>query len=165
MTTELKEELSHAEQNAAAWSDQITAAWEAHGFCIEEGEAKYLSREAKACLKQHGYDGTNHANVADLIEETMREAALSVEIREGWKEPGDGASMDPEEFRILLTTGGPGLRIKGELNQNYGEPCRCWLEVQDWGTPWTGWTCYFSRSAERVTALQWFAGLFYYGEG
>lgn len=160
MTTEERERISDAEQNALAWSDQITAAWEAHGFCCEEGEGRYLSREAKAVLKEHGFDGTNHNYVADEIEEAMRESVLSVEIRSGWQEPGDGASVDPDEFRILLSTGGPALRIMGELDRC--EPSRCWLEIQDWGTPWTR---YFSRSAERATALLWFAGLFWYGEG
>lgn len=160
MKTEEREQLSHAEQNAGGWSDQITAAWEAYGFCLEEGEGKYLSREAKAVLKEHGFDGTNHDTVAEWIADAMREAPLSVEIREGWLEPGDGASLEPTEFRILLSTGGPALRIMGELN--HGEPSRCWLEHQDWGTPWTR---YFSRSAERASALLWFASLFYYGEG
>ena len=159
MTTEERERISSAEANAEAWSDEITAAWEAFGFCCEEGEGKYLSREAKACLKEHGYDGTNYNEVADLIEETMRESMLSVEIRDGWRCPGDGASLDPMEFRILLTTGGPALRVMGELDN--GEPIRCWLEIQDWGTPWTR---HFSRSADRATALRWFAGLFYYEE-
>jgi hypothetical protein len=159
-TEEQKEQLSHAEQNAEAWSDAITAAWEAYGFCCEEGEGKYLSREAKAVLKGHGYDGTNYDVVAEWIEDEMRNAPLSVEIRSGWREPGDGDSVDPDEFRILLSTGGPALRVMGELE--HCEPSRCWLECQDWGTPWTR---HFSRSAERATALRWFASLFYYGEG
>jgi hypothetical protein len=89
----------------------------------------------------------------------MREAALSVEVRSGWREPGDGASMDPEEFRILPTGSGPALRIKGELN--HGVPSRCWLEHQDWGTPWT-----FTRAKHEreVEALRWFCGLFWFGE-
>jgi len=160
MTTTTEEKLTHAEQNAQAWRDEITAAHEAYGFCLEEGEGKYLSQEAKAVLKAQGYDGTNHTEVAELIEDAMREAALSVEVREGWKEPGDGASMDPEEFRILLSTGGPALRVMGELEG--GEPSRCWLEHQDWGTPWT-----FARAKHEreVEALRWFCGLFWFGEG
>jgi hypothetical protein len=160
MKTEEREQLSHAEQNAEGWSDQITAAWEAYGFCLEKGEGKYLSQEAKAVLKEHGFDGTNHDTVAEWIADAMREAPLSVDIREGWKSPGEGASLEPTEFQILLSTGGPALRIMGELN--HGEPSRCWLEHQDWGTPWSR---YFSRSAERASALLWFASLFYYGEG
>ena len=157
MTTTTEDRLTHAELNAQGWRDAITAAHEACGFCLEEGEGKYLSREAKACLKAHGYDGTNHTEVLELIEGEMIVAALSVEIREGWKEPGDGASVEPTEFQILLTTGGPALRIMGELDD--GEPRRCWLECQDWGTPWT--QCF----AKNERALQWFCGLFWFGEG
>lgn len=64
--------------------------------------------------------------------------------------------MEPEEFRILLSTGGPALQIRGELN--HGEPSRCWLEHQDWGTPWTRFF-----DADRET-LMWFAGLFWFGD-
>jgi hypothetical protein len=160
MTTKEQEQLSHAEQNAEAWSDSITAAWEAYGFCAEEGEGKYLSTEAKACLKEHGYDGTNHDVVGEWIEDAMREAPLSVDVRcSSWQAPSD-TDFVPDEFQILLSTGGPALRIMGELDQ-WGQPARCWLEHQDWGTPWAR---YFSRSADRSTALRWFAGLFYYGE-
>ncbi len=164
MKTEEREQLSHAERNAKGWSDTITAAWEAYGFCIDEGAGggKYLSREAKAVLKEQGYDGTNHDQVAEGIEEAMREAPLSVAVRSSeWHDPGTSQDLKPDEFQILLSTGGPALRVMGELN-GWIEPSRCWLEHQDWGTPWTQ---YFSRSAERVTALHWFASLFYYGEG
>lgn len=150
------EGLSHAEQNAEAWSDHITAAWEACDFCRERWEGRYLSTEAKAVLKEHGYDGTNHNAVSDLIQEGMQESALSVDIREGWRSPGERASMEPTEFQILLSTGGPALRIMGELDQ-WSQPARCWLEHQDWGTPWVR---HFSRSAERAIALRWFASLF-----
>ena len=62
------------------------------------------------------------------------EDPLSVEVRSGWVTPG--AEMTPEDFCILLGTGGPATRIRGELDE-YGEPYRAWLEVQDWGKPWT----------------------------
>lgn len=159
MTTTATEPLTSAEQNARGWIETITAAHEAYVFCVEEGQGRYLSREAKAYLKGSGYDGTNHAAVAELIEEDMREAPLSVEIREGWKGPGDGASLEPEEFRILLTTGGPALRIKGELNHH--EPSRCWLEAQDWGTPWVR---VYTQHEYECNALRWFASLFWFGE-
>ncbi len=166
MTTKEKtEQLSPAEQNGRGWIESIAAAYEAHQFCASGFHTLSqagcdLSREARACLREHGYDGTNHDVVTEWIEDAMREAPLSVEIREGWKGPGDGASLDPEEFRVLLSTGGPALRIKGELN--HGEPSRCWLEIQDWGTPWVRM---FSQHEYEVNALRWFAGLFYYGEG
>lgn len=64
----------------------------------------------------------------------IQEDALSVEIRSDWTTPGE--PMTPGEFNILLTTGGPAVRIMGELDE-HGEPYRAWLEVQDWGKPWT----------------------------
>ena len=69
-------------------------------------------------------------------ERRIHEDALSVEVRSGWCAPlGHLEQPDMEEFQILLCTGGPAVRIMGELSQ--GEPSRAWLEYQDWGTPWT----------------------------
>ena len=112
--------------------------------------------EAKAVLRDHGFEGTNHDVVAEWIEDAMREAALSAEIREGWRCPGESASAEPTEFQVLISTGGPALRLMGELCN--GEPDRCWFEHQDWGTPWTR---YFDKYGD---ARLWFAGLFYWGD-
>lgn len=93
----------------------------------------------------------------DDADERIQNDALSVEVRSDWHYPGDGS--EPTEFQILLCTGGPAVRIMGELN-HYGEPVRAWLEYQDWGTPWT----------ERVNqdgdhdALLIYASCFYFGE-
>jgi hypothetical protein len=62
----------------------------------------------------------------------IHEDPLSIRI---FGERVDG-EWTADRFEILLTTGGPAVRIVGELDQN-GEPDRVWLEVQDWGTPWT----------------------------
>jgi hypothetical protein len=56
-----------------------------------------------------------------------------------------------------LSTGGPALRIRGELDE-HKQPDRAWLEYQDWGTPWTQ---YFD--VEQDTLLQ-FCQVFYFGE-
>jgi hypothetical protein len=147
-------ELTHAEANANGWAESISAAYEAHQFCAEEGQGRDLSREAKACLREHHYDGTNHNEVAEWIEEAMREAPLSVTVRSGWASPGE---MEAEEFQILLSTGGPALAIFGDLDR-YSEPTRPRLMHQDWGTPWI--EC-FNTDDE---ALQWFASFFWFGE-
>ena len=42
----------------------------------------------------------------------------------------------PDEYEILLSTGGPAIRIHGGLNQ-YCEPETAELQAQDWGTQWT----------------------------
>lgn len=69
----------------------------------------------------------------DNARTTILEDALEVQVRSGWCNSKE--DMEPEEFFILLCTGGPALRIRGRLDR--GEPSRCWLEYQDWGTPWT----------------------------
>lgn len=40
------------------------------------------------------------------------------------------------DYELLLTTGGPAVRIVGELGQ-HNEPVTARLEVQDWFKPWT----------------------------
>ncbi|MDR6858912.1 hypothetical protein J2W96_005244 [Variovorax guangxiensis] len=42
---------------------------------------------------------------------------------------------DDEEFEILLCTGGPTVRIVGDLD-HHGEPDRARIEYQDWFEPW-----------------------------
>jgi hypothetical protein len=77
-------------------------------------------------------------------ERRIHDDALSVEVRSGWASPGD--TLTAEEFYILIATGGPAVRIRGELDE-YCEPIRAWLEVQDWGTPWSQ---YFDASQEML---------------
>lgn len=47
-----------------------------------------------------------------------------------------GGEWTADRFELLLSTGGPAVRIMGELDGNT-EPYRAWLEVQDWYKPWT----------------------------
>jgi len=69
----------------------------------------------------------------DEARQRIEEDALSVEVRSGWTTPGE--ELKPSEYCLLLTTGGPAVRIVGSLED--GEPDDATLEVQDWGTPWT----------------------------
>ena len=85
----------------------------------------------------------------DDARQRIREDPFSVEVRSDWTNPGE--PLEPSEFMILLCTGGPAVRI-------VGEPCRAWLEYQDWGTPWTR---YFG--ADSATLCQ-YASQFYFGE-
>ena len=147
-------EVSHGEANASAWFDTIAAAYEAHQFCTEGGEGRDLTREAKAVLREHGHDGDNLGEVAEAIEQQMRESPLSINVRSNWQNPSE--ELTPGEFQILLSWGGPALRVMGELDDN-AEPCRYWMEQQDWGTPWTLWL------TPEAYALTWFVGLFWYG--
>lgn len=70
----------------------------------------------------------------DDASERIQEDPLDINIRSDWQTIGE--TLEPSEFTILLCTGGPACRIVGELDQ-YKQPCRAWIEYQDWFTPWT----------------------------
>lgn len=118
-----------------------------------EGAEKTM-REAEDALAE--WDDDNAEELNDLehaagdcddeddARQRISEDPLSVEVRSGWASPGE--ELTPDDFRILLCTGGPAVQIRGELDHN-GMPCRAWLEYQDWGTPWTQ---YFGADADRL---------------
>ena len=70
----------------------------------------------------------------EAAERAIDEDPLSVRVRDGWRNVGD-TSEGPEEFEILLSTGGPASRIRGQLDGN-GYPENFFVEVQDWFKPW-----------------------------
>ena len=96
-----------------------------YGFWMSEEGAQELAE-----LEEQAGDCESREDA----ERRILEDALTVEVRSAWRTPQD-EPVDTE-FRILLCTGGPAVQIRGELN-SYGQPCRAWLEYQDWGTPWT----------------------------
>lgn len=93
----------------------------------------------------------------DDAREAIQNDTLSVEVRKDWYAPGHEDDK-PSEFQILLCTGGPAVRIMGELD-DYCEPQRAWLEYQDWGTPWTQ----LFNEIDQDTLLQ-YCQQFYFGE-
>lgn len=137
MTTE----TDHARQNAASWSETIA----------EMVRALDAARESD--------DG----DAIDAAQTAIHEAPLSVQVRTGWYSPG--AEPEAVEYQILLSYGGPSLRITGQLGA-HGEAGTAHLEYQDWGTPWTryhpahGEPLFDSHNADVLT----FAQQFYFGE-
>ena len=89
------------------------------------------------------------------VQESVYNQPLSIEFRSGWVT--SKKDMDPEEFMILLSTGGPALRIIGSIGNN-GSPSNCAVEYRDWGTPWTE---YFGVDP---VLLQTYCECFYFGE-
>jgi hypothetical protein len=69
-------------------------------------------------------------------EQQIQEGPLSVMVRDGWHMPGGDTCEGPEEYEILLSTGGPALRLYGKIG-DHNEPVTAELQAQDWGTPWT----------------------------
>ena len=126
-------ETTPAIANAAAWYETIQ---------------DQLARLKVAC---NGSDDDAYG----AIREEITESPLSLAVRSLWAEPG--APLEPGHFCILLTTGGPGLRIIGELGR-YNCPESARLEFQDWGTPWAEYI-----PADSAVLDAW-AGQFYWGD-
>lgn len=99
-------------------------------------------------------DAAGECTDEDAARDNIREDPLEVQVRSDWTNPGE--PLEAGEFMILLCTGGPAVRIRGELNR--GEPCRAWLEYQDWCTPWSQW---FGASSDTLCE---YAANFFFGE-
>jgi hypothetical protein len=87
-------------------------------------------------------------------EQRIHEDPLSLELSGTWT-PGNTPVAD--KAILLLGTGGPAVRLIVELGE-YAEPHRAYLQVQNWGTPWT------DVFTDSETLLR-YAQCFYYGEG
>jgi hypothetical protein len=130
----------HAISNARGWFETI-----------QEQVAAF-----NAAVERDSRDDDFDPDEQDKCRQAIFDGPLSVQVRSGWHAPGDDNDGDVE-YEILLTTGGPGLRIIGDLNE-YQEPTSARLEWQDWGTPWT----FAAGIADEATLLS-YAGHFYYG--
>lgn len=93
----------------------------------------------------------------DEAQETIDHGPLSVEVRSGWYTPGD--TPEPSDYCLLMGTGGPAVRIRGELGQ-WNQPSTARLECQDWFTPWTE----VETTTEENDVLLAYASRFYYGD-
>ena len=99
----------------------------------------------------------------DDARDNILEAPLSAQVRSDWYRPGE--QPEAVEYQILLSYGGPSLRITGQLGE-YGEASTADLEYQDWGTPWTRYhpplhsELFDSHNADVLT----FAQQFYFGD-
>lgn len=110
-------------------------AW-ASETCEEEAAWSGTPEQWEAALEALNEDkrSRGYCDREEAARERIQEDALSIEVRGGWT--ALGSEMVAEEFAITIATGGPAARIRGELDA-HGYPARAWLEVQDWGKPWT----------------------------
>lgn len=127
----------HAKDNARAWLAEI------HTMV-----AALNAAEAEA----------DDTDAIDRARQTIDESILSILVCDGWRHPGDTAQGGPAQYELLLTTGGPALRIRGEVEG--GEPTSARLQYQDWGTPWTD----LDLTADEYADVSAFAQNFYFGD-
>jgi len=117
-------------------------------------------------FKENGSEFTNLVDAAgdceneDEARERINEDPLEVQIRSDWFTPSE--TPEPSEYKILLCTGGPAVRIVGELGQ-FNEPSTAKIEYQDWFTPWTELQDEDERKVNE-SALLTYARCFYFGE-
>lgn len=132
-----RDSFAHARQNAKAWFELIEKMVARHE--IAEEQARTGGDETEATRRE------------------IEESVLSVQVREGWRMPGGRVEKEnrPEEYEILLSTGGPALRIVGQLDQ-YCQPSTAEMQMQDWGLPWT-------RYPAPEAQLLAFAAVFWFG--
>lgn len=102
-------------------------------------------REELATLRDDAGECTSEEEALERIQEDP----LSLQVRSEWVSLGD--KMKPEEFELLLGTGGPAVRIIGDIDD--GEPCSPRLEVQDWGKAWTEYRMADTEALEAYCAV------------
>lgn len=144
MLEELREELADLEEQQAELMDAPAGylQWEkANGQRLDglREELAELERIADGCAD------------ADEARDRIMEDPLSIETRSGWVSVGE--EMSPEEYRIVLCTGGPHVEIVGDLDQ-HGAPCRARIVYRDWGD--SGELFDFDHGAVLAYAQQFF---------
>lgn len=88
-------------------------------------------REMVEALQAAPHDSDAYEDALDRIYDDP----LELLVRSDWYRPGDRPDV-PDEYKILLSTGGPATQIVGTLDE-YGEPTSARLQAQDWFLPWT----------------------------
>jgi hypothetical protein len=157
MNTSLKEDsLKETGRCAAASIVEMVAALDVDYDRLDELRAG-TPTGAEAVEMDELAQAAGECSSVDEAREVIQEDCLSIEVRADWHAVGDTPDVANGQFVLLLSTGGPASRIRGELSN--GEPHRAWLEVQDWGTPWTQ---YFGIEQNTLLA---YARCFYFGDG
>jgi len=136
----------------------MTTTKETHAIINAKGQLNSI-KELYREYKKNASAFVSNLDTEEAIVERAREKALSVEFKSGWTTNPE--EMNPEEFKILLSWGGPACQITGNLDQ-YKQPIDIEIQYQDWGTPWN--TLEISYHQNDYQALEWFCNCFYFGD-
>ncbi len=114
--------------------------------------------EMQEWYKDEGIDTEDEREQEQGREERLEENLMyaDISVRSAWTIPGE--PLEPYEYEITLCTGGPAVKIAGELDL-HNEPCSAHLEFQNW---WTEWTRLPLMPYERQALLD-YAKLLFYG--
>ena len=130
-----------------------------HAFNNAKGHIESIVKDFKKITFLESLNVTTSEEEEEIeqIKESINNSALSVEFRSGWSTNPE--ELEIEEFKILLTWGGPALRVIGDLDQ-YKQAENIKLQFQDWGTPWTD----YELTEKEEESLNWFCNCFYFGD-
>lgn len=159
METYNEEKDDGARQQAKAQMASIVSMvqrWEHSSECTGDEDCKLTDEEilnglgivqkGRATDDQRGdYHDTDAALTAIL------EDPLSVQFRSDWHNSYEAA--EDHEFNMLLCTGGPAVRLIGEIEENH-TASHVILQYQDWYTPWIE---YLDLNDEEREALKTYA--------
>lgn len=176
MSAQHDDKFAGARENAKGWFASIEEMLEAQYIAAanDAGWSEFKDQYGARCWRDSDDGQTWAGSPQELCEEfgleptdqqresaeqTIHESVLSVLVRDGWHEPGQLPDDGAEEYEILLSTGGPALRIYGKLGR-YNEPESAELQMQDWFLPWTR---YDLDEVGEAKLLQ-FVQQFYFGE-
>lgn len=162
-----KEDTERAKEQARAQLDSIIEMVKRYKHCQEcNGDDCELTDEEilngleilyKEGMTASEEDKESYHNEDDA-RQRIEEAPLSVQVRSDWHNPGEDSSAT--EYEILLCTGGPAVRIVGDLDE-HNQPENVKLEYQDWFTPWIR---YGNTSSDEDSLLLEYANCFYFSD-
>ena len=121
---------------------------------MNEGQKQAAAQYAAIVQLLADLDAADDSDDEDGARQRIADHPLHVLVRSDWTQPGD--PPEAAEFQILLCTGGPAVRIVGELDR--GTPCSARLEYRTWYTPW------LSYSGALPAVLCDYAANFYFGD-
>ena len=134
-------------------------------------EKNHAIANAKAHLESivklyQGYIFLGH-ELTDEMEEELDSIPLSIEVRSTeWQTFDNYAScdkqMEPNQGRILLTTGGPACQIICDLEDGCFNGETLEIQFQDWFQPWQNLEDINSIDYKKQ-ALEWFVKRFFFG--
>tara|TARA_Y100000004_G_scaffold188172_1_gene241945 strand:+ start:836 stop:1258 length:423 start_codon:yes stop_codon:yes gene_type:complete len=129
-----------------------------HAFNNAKGHIESMVEDFKKVSYLESLNVTTNEEEQEIeqIKESIINSALSVQFRSGWTDNYD--QLQIEEFKILLSWGGPALRVIGDLDE-YKQCENIKLQFQDWGTYWTD----YELTEIEEKSLNWFCNCFYFG--
>ena len=124
LTEKIKEKKRMNEEKENGGMDQAQAQLDS---IVELVESYHEAKD----IGEAEYEGDNLTE--DELLDIINSKPLSLEVRAGWHNLGEKAG--PDEYRILLSWGGPACQVIGDLDE-YGDPYSAKIQGQDWYTEW-----------------------------